>query len=173
MNMSLQFYALITLLNVIHSNSIVYVGRNGLDEVSCGVSNTLPCGTLQYASTLWNINRNEIYVIDGQNETQIADNMNKANNYTYHPCLMRPMSITESNITIYISFDANLITNMKDWYPQICINHDMNTSTNYINKYMFEITKMNLVINNLNINFQQYYNTSFGIIAVFTDYQVL
>eukprot|EP01084_Bolivina_argentea_P114504 203822_1 len=83
----------------------IFVGKNGSDSSTCGLNIDLPCGTLSFASTLTNTSKyeNEIYIIDGQNENeiinQINNNNNNNNNTYYHPCL--PISLFNiSRLTI-------------------------------------------------------------------------
>eukprot|EP01084_Bolivina_argentea_P022143 41155_1 len=144
----------------------LFVNQNGVDNSSCGIERRNACGSLLFASKLLNSNQTEIYVIDGQNEEDIGRNINHTNN-SYHPCL--PMLINETFTNITITFDENIVS-MLQWYPQICVQYDIDNHEN-TNQYMFETFGVEtLTINNLNIDFTYYTRyqsqTQRGIIGV-------
>eukprot|EP01083_Nonionella_stella_P066591 175475_1 len=128
------------------ANAQIFVGRNGYDHVSCG-TRTNPCGTLFMASKILNetsTERHDIYVIDGQNETQIETYLASQTITTYDPCLPIPF---ESYYHIEITFDETIM-DLRTWYPlHLCQNH----SRDYSNEYMFDGGAA-LTINNLIIN---------------------
>eukprot|EP01084_Bolivina_argentea_P102658 183893_1 len=161
-----QWYIFSVFVNTfVLSFATLYVSQNGSDIESCGISEHTACGTLHFASGLLNIDQTEIYVIDGQNEQHISGNINLSN-HTYHPCL--PMLQKNLN-NITISFDEGNIKTMLNWYPQMCINYDINNTLNE-NKYMFEAEKIDLTINNLQIDLNPYNgHTYFGIINVVNE----
>eukprot|EP01084_Bolivina_argentea_P069619 126648_1 len=138
----------------------LYVGKNGSDGTSCGVSKEQPCATLYFASTLLNTDNVEINVINGQNEEHIKSYINDTNN-AHHPCL--PMKLF-TNVTI--TFNEVKINSMLDWYPQICVDYDINNYTHTMNKYMFQAHEIQLTINNLQIDLNQFTHVNFGIINV-------
>ena len=123
--------------------------------------------TLYYASTqtpLQNAysDRTElnIYVIDGQNETEIMNHIIMNDTDNYNPCL--PILFTaEQDITI--TFDADNINDFSDWYPkELCENQT------YINEYMFDgfgtIEFTNLIISD-----QYIHNDSYSLIRTTED----
>eukprot|EP01083_Nonionella_stella_P074841 203121_1 len=133
----------------------IFVSRSGKDHPSCGTQAD-SCGTLFMASKIiresfdwtafdWTTRGRGIYVIDGQNETQIDGYHTFSNTNTYDPCVPIPF---QTSYDVSITFDDNMITNLLDWYPlHICQNH----SLSYHNEYMFEGGR-SLTINNLIIN---------------------
>eukprot|EP01083_Nonionella_stella_P172431 591758_1 len=144
----------IAICNCILPHQPHYVSRNGSDHWECGAQ-TDPCGTLFMASKLihdWSAYsmRFGIYLVDGQNETLIDHyhtfpSTTTLNTTTYDPCLPIPFPTWR---IITITFNADIIANLLDWYPlDICQNH----SLSYRNEYMFE-GGMRLFINNLIIN---------------------
>eukprot|EP01084_Bolivina_argentea_P044928 82686_1 len=140
-----------------NADDYVYVSKDGTNRDNCG-STISPCGTFYYASTLLDHLNNitTIYIIDGQNETEIQlyiDNIthienNTIINYTtyYHPCLpKKDLFISYKGDQHHVAdlppyeytiiFDELHITTMEQWYPQICDNEFlMNaiTKNNYI-----------------------------------------
>ena len=87
-----------------------------------------------------------IYIIDGQNITQIQQYKQLNITNKWNPCI--PMSFSAANYDVYFVF--NKFINFRDWYPlQIC-DYPYN-SINYINKYLFDGGNV-LSITNLNIN---------------------
>eukprot|EP01084_Bolivina_argentea_P250315 419329_1 len=123
----------------------MYISKSGIDVENCGLFH-FPCGTMNYASILALANTiSTIYVIDGQNKTEIQSyidsivniNNNTNNSYInsyYHPCL--PESIWSSQYKFTIIFDDILIKSMTDWYPPICddesiINSILNNHTSF------------------------------------------
>eukprot|EP01084_Bolivina_argentea_P183754 317041_1 len=145
----------------------IFVSKHGSDHDLCGTSKTQPCGTLYYASTYINNHYPsdyEIYVIDGQNQTQISYYINNINiNNSYHPCLPDSFSQQKAILT----FDEK-IQNMSDWYPQICTDYDMNNTHSDLitNEYMFFKYYGLFVINNLHID-NAYNHINLGIISIF------
>ena len=99
----------------------LYVSKSGSDHINCGLDRDYPCGTIYYASTLIDNDYTEIFVIDGQNETEIT---------SQYQCLPK----IETEYIYFVYFDTEYITSMSDWYPEKCNN-------NRTNKYLFEHTK--------------------------------
>ena len=86
-----------------------------------------------------------IYIIDGQNITQIKQYMQLNNTNNWNPCIPMPF---DNSIDIILIF--NKYSNFRDWYPlQIC--DFPNNFVNYKNEYLFDGGYF-LIINNLNIN---------------------
>eukprot|EP01084_Bolivina_argentea_P102331 183337_1 len=135
------------------NNTYVYVSKNGINNENCGAY-IEPCGTFYYASTLLDLftNKSTIYVIDGQNETEIqiyiddviinSNISNTTNNHTYyyHPCLPKKHVFPNYKDPVpyfayTIIFDQFHIKSMQDWYPQICDDENIINSiieNNYI-----------------------------------------
>ena len=112
-------------------------------------------GTLYHASILINSGfsdiHHQIYVIDGQNITQINDYKQLNNTDAWNPCIPMPFSGTKY-MYINITFINNIYNNFRDWYPlEICDYPD--NFKKYKNEFLFDgRTAVALVINNLNIN---------------------
>ena len=88
----------------------------------------------------------QIYIIDGQNITQIKDYQQMNNTNKWNPCI--PMPFAE-NKQISIIFADNGYNSFRKWYPlQIC--DFPNSFVNYRNEYLFDGGEY-LIINNLNI----------------------
>ena len=74
-----------------------------------------------------------IFIIDGQNLTQITEYKQLNNTNQWNPCIPMPF---DDNITINISFVDNIYNNFRNWYPlQIC-DYPYNF-VNYKNEYLF------------------------------------
>ena len=86
-----------------------------------------------------------IYVIDGQNITQIKQYKQLDNTNKWNPCIPMPF-----NERVSITFVYNEYNNFRAWYPlQIC--DFANNFVNYKNEYLFDGGFI-LIINNLNID---------------------
>eukprot|EP01084_Bolivina_argentea_P258748 436350_1 len=128
------------------ANSVEYfISKNGTDNPACGNQHN-PCMTLYYVSTLIQLSKNNVHIIniiDGQSHTINIQN----NNTIYNPCL--PMPFDSSN-DVTINFNKTNIHQFRDWYPTECDN-----SNHYDNQYMFDggksLTMNNLVISDHNI----------------------
>eukprot|EP01084_Bolivina_argentea_P044927 82685_1 len=66
-----------------NADDYVYVSKDGTNRDNCG-STISPCGTFYYASTLLDHLNNitTIYIIDGQNETEIQLYINNIKKYS-------------------------------------------------------------------------------------------
>ena len=134
-----------------------YLSKNGIDHPLCGSINN-PCGSLFQASSNLNNVTNEIiqqipptiYVIDGQNQSEIQRHLIMDDTNGYDPCLPLPF-INSRDITI--EFDSTQITNMNQWLP---INICNGSYYLYHNDFLFDGGK-SLIINNLIItNYSNY-----------------
>eukprot|EP01084_Bolivina_argentea_P172896 299464_1 len=143
---------LIFYLLQITETKTIYVSPGGSDANMCS-SGT--CGTLYTASGLITQNVSRI-IVNGQNEAEIS-NIYTMRTDNYHPCLPKTF-----HTNIEIEFNC---TNMICWYPSICANIDIDNSTKYINKYMFEVEGGNLSLNNLHIDHHKN-NIPFGIMSM-------
>ena len=99
-----------------------------------------------------------IYIIDGQNITQIKQYKQLNNTNKWNPCIPMPF---DNSIDISLIFDK--YGNFRDWYPlQIC--DYPNNFINYKNEYLFDcgyrLIIDNLYINNYVINFNTNYPIS-------------
>ena len=99
----------------------IYVSKNGNNNDFCGDSKYNPCGTMYYASTKIKNDYIEIYVIDGQNESEIQNESD---------CLPQ----IDMEYIYYVYFDDTNIETMNDWYPIKCNN-------NQTRSYLFENTQ--------------------------------
>ena len=85
---------------------------------------------------------NEIYIINGQNISQIETYKRLNNTNKWNPCI--PITFNgNKSITITFIFSSN-------WYPLIYCDYK-NNYMHHTNKYLFDGGK-SLIINNLNIN---------------------
>ena len=85
---------------------------------------------------------NEIYILNGQNISQIEKYKQLKNTNKWNPCI--PITFYgDKSITITFTSSSN-------WYPLNICNYQ-NNSMSYQNEYLFDGGK-NLTINNLNIN---------------------
>eukprot|EP01084_Bolivina_argentea_P263674 446364_1 len=119
------------------SDEYIYVSKNGTNVHQCGSTMNNTCGTMYYASTLLDLLNDvtTIYIIDGQNETEIQlyinniTDINNNNTNYYHPCLPKKGILTKMEFSaIYkytIIFDESYITKMEHWYPSICDNQNL------------------------------------------------
>ena len=88
-------------------------------------------------------NGDEMYIIDGQNTTQIQQYID--NGQSSDPCI--PPSFTTRGGDVTITFDPNFIQSMNNWYPSnVC------GLMTYDNAHIFDALYQNLTINNLIIN---------------------
>eukprot|EP01084_Bolivina_argentea_P287748 493754_1 len=89
-------YLIFVSLAVIHAKKYT-VSKSGIDSPDCG-NETNPCGTLYKVSTLiskgyWKDHLDvEIYVLDGQNTTEIINYVALNNTYNYDPCILKPLT---------------------------------------------------------------------------------
>eukprot|EP01084_Bolivina_argentea_P126601 224138_1 len=120
----------------------LYISKTGIDSTNCGLSIGNPCGTIYYASTLIVNDYMELYVTDGQNETQITIYKNTQSE-TVNYCL----PVAEIEYIFYVYFDAVNIQTMTDWYPKICVNNN-NQSQQYMFKHSKDLKFENLIIDN-------------------------
>lgn len=94
----------------------------------------------------------EIYIIDGQNISQI-EQYHKVDDNNWDPCIPTPF-VNDSKIwgvIITFTFDPVNIQNMNDWYPfQVC--NKSENITKYRNKYLFDMGYAHGIFNNLIIN---------------------
>ena len=100
-----------------------------------------------------------IYIIDGQNATQIEEYKQLNNTNKWNPCIPMPFV---GNKGIFITFANNGYNSFRDWYPlEIC--DYPNNFANYKNQYLFDgghsFFIYNLTIDNYIIN----YNTNYPI----------
>ena len=116
--------------------------------------------TMYHASNLINNDHYEIYIIDGQNKSQIKQYIQANNTNNWDPCIPKPFNTNSTSITI--TFDSNNINDLNDWYPmEICYNN----SNKYKNEYLFDGAK-SLIINNLIVN-------NFVISSTYNNYYTL
>eukprot|EP01083_Nonionella_stella_P098536 277138_1 len=137
-----------------HTCISYYVGANGIDIMSCGMTASDPCGTLYKASELIQLSSTNvstsfcINVLDGQNQNEITKyhTSNSVSSNGYNPCL--PM-LFNATLDIVITFNPQTIHDLNDWYPRTVCESIMDK--HYLNEYMFDGGK-SLQINNLIIN---------------------
>eukprot|EP01084_Bolivina_argentea_P271002 460959_1 len=140
-----------------------FISKDGIDTNTCGdVSN--PCGTMYYTSYLMKQNKGidpiEIYLIDGQNETEIMQYLINNNTNNYDPCLPMPFNYNEfTSRAVNITFNAGRINEMNQWLPRNICSHTIEKV--YNNKYLFDgavqLTINNLIINNYSITDENNY----------------
>eukprot|EP01084_Bolivina_argentea_P143935 252646_1 len=126
----------------------VYVSKNGIDHDGCGRWGD-ECGTLYQASLRVDMIRTagEIYVLDGQNETEIIgwSNLNR-HNWT-NPCVPY---LDGSKITITFDPYTNLV--LSDWYPKaVCPKNTSQTNRVLFYSYLGHITINNLAVTNYHV----------------------
>ena len=103
-------------------------------------------GTMFWASLLinyyseWNPNHHGMYIIHGQNMTQIQYHQQSNNTLGWNPCL--PMTIATP---ITVTFDSENLVTWRSWYPLNICDYTNNTNQ-YKNEYLFE-GEINLTIN--------------------------
>ena len=86
----------------------------------------------------------EIFVVDGQNQTQIESYIKLSNTNNWDPCI--PITFNRRS-TITITFNSDIINDSRDWYPsQLCNNNS--SGSKYLNEYLFDGGR-SLIINNL------------------------
>ena len=98
--------------------------------------------SLYYASTLINNESNHdprpyyinVYIIDGQNITQIKEYIQLNNTNKWNPCIPKPFG---DDVYISITFADNKYNNFRDWYPLEICDYPYNF-VNYTNKYLFD-----------------------------------
>ena len=122
---------------------------------------------MYYVSYLINNNadsdQHEIYIIDGQNQTQIEEYKQLNNTYPWNPCIAMPFDDTKS---ITINFNTN---DWRNWYPNNTCDY-RNNSAFYDNTYLFDGGK-SLTVNDLNINdYEIDNNTNYPIIRSMDNY---
>ena len=104
-----------------------------------------------------------IYIINGQNQTQIGQYIKLNNTNQWNPCLPLPFDYTRS---ITITFHS---TNWRDWYPYITCDYRSNTEY-YKNTYLFD-GGSSLILNYLNMNdYEIDNNTNYPIISTMRYY---
>eukprot|EP01084_Bolivina_argentea_P152182 265507_1 len=111
------------------------VSKNGIDSSDCG-NETNPCGTLYKVSTFKGEYSDdlEIYVLDGQNTTEIINYVALNNTYNYDPCILKRLTIWRD---VTISFNPQYIHDIYDWYPKhLCYSN----GRQYVNEYLFDVT---------------------------------
>ena len=107
---------------------------------------------MYYVSYLLNKNTNfgyqELYIVDGQNETQIKEYQQLNNTNHWNPCIPMPFKY---RMPITITFNS---TNWRYWYPKKTCDY-RNNSDFYSNTYLFDgggLTVQNLYINDYEID---------------------
>ena len=99
-----------------------------------------------------NSDMNEIYIMNGQNISQIMQYQQLNNTHGWNPCI--PM-IFKNTKSITITFDSLNVNNYRDWYPfDICDYTENNIK--YNNMYLFDGGSW-LTINNLYIDQTYHY----------------
>eukprot|EP01084_Bolivina_argentea_P309866 536024_1 len=126
-----------------------FISEHGTDASLCG-NQLNPCATLYFASILINEgvnNHNEIYIVDGQNITQILFYQQLNNTHNWDPCIPTRFY---GNKSLAITFNIEYINHLRDWYPlEICSQPLVHT--NYKNQYLFDGGNT-IIINNLIID---------------------
>ena len=107
-------------------------------------------GTMYHASVLINNGSDDtyqIYIIDGQNQTQIEQYKQQNNTKKWNPCI--PI-LFPNDTAISITFEDINTDIFRDWYPfEIC--DYANNNQYYRNEYMFDGGN-SITINNLSIS---------------------
>ena len=83
--------------------------------------------------SVWDEYQTSIYIIDGQNLTQIIEYKQLNNTNQWNPCIPMPF---EKDTIINITFVDNGYNNFRDWYPSQICDYPYNF-VNYKNKYLF------------------------------------
>ena len=104
------------------------------------------------------LNNHEIYIIDGQNQTQIKQYQRLHDTNSSNPCI--PMQF-DSHKSIIITFATN---EWREWYPLNICDYPNNTNY-YANTYLFDGGE-SLIVNNLTIyDYSIQYDRNYPIIS--------
>eukprot|EP01084_Bolivina_argentea_P236226 397254_1 len=97
------FFTAVVLISTVRSIEY-FISESGIDDPLCG-NETDPCGSLYAVSLLINKTWNEydeIYIIDGQNDSLLMTYFILNNTNSYDPCLPIPF---DKSKTINITFN--------------------------------------------------------------------
>eukprot|EP01084_Bolivina_argentea_P295704 509179_1 len=160
-------FFLIVGLFLVGDSSDYFISKNGTDSPGCGIGLNNTCGTLYYASFIFQNQTAEavnVYIVDGQNETQINEYINNQD-LKINPCLPLPVIIRGTMLPVSFIFDDRYIKRMTDWYPFSC--HSINANFTYMFNIVYEIVDFSsvwiqLFVNNLIIEDYMFHPLYYG-----------